>query len=51
VIGGGHIINAHPDHHYLKNTIVVVNDHRLKAGGFRLRLKAGSVRRSADYVT
>lgn len=25
-----------------------VNDHRLKAGGFRLRLKAGSVRHAAD---
>jgi len=27
-----------------------VNDHRLKAGGFLLRLKAGLVRHSADWV-
>ncbi len=27
---------------------IQVNDHRLKAGGFRFRLKAGSVRPSAD---
>ena len=33
-----------------KDARIKVNDHRLKAGGFLLRLKAGLVRHSADWV-
>ena len=49
-------VAEHPDLQHLSGTHffhsgdrAVVNDHRLQAGGFRLRLKAGSVRHSADW--
>jgi len=35
---------------YMSRFLPDVNDHRLKAGGFLLRLKAGLVRHSADWV-